>query len=64
MTQAQKESWEAAGAVVQASRGRQGLNGKQQGLFSDKKGDMKAFQTALIQTAHHFVCLSVTCIFS
>lgn len=60
VTQAQKVSWKAVGAVGQASRGRQGANGKEQGLFRDKRADMKAFQTALIHTAHHFVYLSVT----
>lgn len=34
--------------------------GKQQSLLWNKRAKFKAFQTVLLRTAHHFVCLSVT----
>lgn len=44
---------EAVGAAAQASRGRQGPGRKSKG-YSETKAELKAFQTALLWTAHHF----------
>lgn len=60
VTQQQKMHGEAVGAVAQASRGRQAPGGKQQSPLWNKRAEFKAFQTVLLQTAHHFVCLSLT----
>lgn len=56
VTQQQQIPGEAAGAVAQASRGRQASGGREQRLFWNKRAEFKAFQTALLWTAHHSVC--------